>query len=492
MSKSRRQKEKKALKRLRKLEKKLKKEQGMFGFGKDKKKVITPIHDHRGTTTTRQYGKNYGHYGTSYGTSYWKKGTVPTNGTDNTTLSIALFKQSTLDRIGEICLPKAGGSEFQVHYRALQIIVKEPSSKYRVVYTIPTVFFNMPQKVSTASVDFSLDEVAEVSDKVAPISEALSQQYYKAFPTEFFQAQGFEIEARETEIGSMHRHPGDFGFSSTDLDNKAEDPGVIYRTRGATDKIQVDSVMYIPNRNVKLVTTETRVIDVEPVEDGIKGTYLRAPTLSYIINDVEKSFDFRAFFGMAEPAEQDKITFTKDRDSIKEWFPENEDLFRSFLKELPEEYEPTLIIDPDMIKEEFSYSRYPYGKGYGYGGRTAVPTNDDVYDYYDEAFYDEYRDQDVGGEPVIAQELQDKEDNGLLVARPTWRKIQTLGNLRSMDVDVNNNANIDGSGSERDVRAIVTALTAKGRHPLEIKKFFRDNGYTREMIAKSPLMDGTD
>jgi len=143
--------------------------------------------------------------------------TKPSVGKDPNTLSIALFKQSALDKIAEVCLPKAGGSEFQVHYRGVQFIITKDNEPKRIVFTVPTVFFNFPQTVTTASVDYNLDEVADLSNQVAPISAKMAEQIAAAFPLKYFQNQGFNIEARELEMGSMHRHPGDFGFSSTDL-----------------------------------------------------------------------------------------------------------------------------------------------------------------------------------------------------------------------------------------------------------------------------------
>ncbi len=464
--------QKQARKREQKAKNNKKKGKNMFGFGSAKK---TPVYS-------------------------YQKGTVPTTGKDVTTLSTVLFKQSTLNKIGEICLPAANDSEFQVHYRSLQLIIQKEAEHQRLVITIPTVFFNMPQKVSGASVDFSLDEIAAISESVAPLSEVLAEKYIKAFPTEFFENLGYEIEARENEIGSMHRHPGAFGFSATDLDNKAENPGIIFRTRGAKDRIQVDSVMYIPNTKVNIFTTETRIVDVQPVEDGIEGTYLRTPTFSYIIDDVEAPTDFGAFFG--RKSETAGIEFIVDKDSITDEYPEMERLLLSFINTLQEEedYEPQLIIDPDLITESYSYYNQngSYYNGNRYGGHTyggqgrgahatrTVPVSTtpaktyDAYDAYEA--YDEYTEYDYeapvhGGSNAPAVAAPD--------VRPTWRKVQTLGLLKTKGIDVNLNAQITGNGSVVDIRAITKALREEGFSGIEIDEFFTDAAYTDAMLTRA-------
>ncbi len=431
---------------------------------------------------------------------YWaNQGTIPETGTDSGLLSTVLFKQSTLDKIGEICLPAAGASEFQVHYRCLQLVISRPETNERLAITLPTVFFNMPQKVSSASVDFNLNEVAEISEKVAPISEALAQKYYKAFPTELFQSLGFEIDARETEIGSMHRHPGAFGFSATDLDNKAENPGVIFRTLGAEDRIQVDSVMYIPNKTVTIYTTETRIVDVKPVEDGIEGTYYRTPTFSYILEDTADVSKFGPFFGRKTETSKE-YSFKFDKDSIEEEYPEMESLLSSFLNELDaagEEYEPTLILDPAMIEEEYSYYRNPvttYGHGYnrgtGYHGGSKTPvvpsTRHTETDYYFDDEYDtKYVYTDDGTLVTRGSVKAPFNENKPLVVRPSWRKIQTIGAIHDLGIPEIDSQDIDGSGSVKDILAIQRALKNAGHGIEDIKEFLTTYGYTQAMIIEA-------
>jgi len=218
--------------------------------------------------------------------------TKPTDSVDNNSLNIVLFNQKFLNDIAEQCVPIAGDAEFQVHYRALQVILTHPSKDERLIYTFPTAFFNFSQTVSNYSVNYNLVEVDQISKKLQPASMKVAEQIAAVFPKKFFEDKGFEVAFREDEIGSIHRHPGDFSFSSIDLDNDPENPGVIYRRGVADDLVQTDSVMYLTgaagNQHVKLVTTQTRIVTVNLLNDGtggIEGTYAKAKTVALILQD---------------------------------------------------------------------------------------------------------------------------------------------------------------------------------------------------------------
>jgi hypothetical protein len=445
--------------------KKQKKDKKMFGLFGQKAKEAPKSKEKKRT-------------GRVYKNGVWvaQNETIPTTGADNTILNVVLFKQSTLDEIARICLPEANGSEFQVHYRCLQLIFSSPTTGNRLSVTIPTVFFNMPQKVSTASVDFNLNEVSEISKMVAPISEELANEFAGAFPTQFFIDGGFEVEARESESGSIHRHPGNFGFSSTDLDNKVSEPGVIFRNLKATDRIQIDSVMYIPNQTVQLVTTETRMVNIEPVEDGIEGSYKTAPTISFIWKDkVAKVIDFGEFFRQEKEEEEIERKFATDHFQINKEYPEMKDIFNYFLDNLPEEYEPELVIDPKLITSV--YGGYYRGKTY-----TTV-TNKKSYNYYDEAYLDEYLDYDETdfGYPGVDANgntfEKDTDNDEPLEVRPTWRKLQVVNALKSRGIKTEDNAMITGDASESDIIAIVTETKLVGWTDPQIRIFFKQHGY---------------
>jgi len=394
--------------------------------------------------------------------------TKPDEYSDSSNLNIVLFKQSTLDKIAEICLPKAGGSEFQVHYRGIQIVIEHTDGKRRMIFTIPTVFFNMPQKVSSGSVDFNLDEVAELSNQVQPISAKMAEEMINHFPIAFFQQRGFNISVRELEMGSMHRHPGNFGFSQIDLDNQVEKPGVIFRNKNtmntsAGEKIQVDSVMYIPNKSVKLVTTETRIVKVKPAEDGgIEGAYYDTPTISYIIKDVRDYSDFEDFFN---PEAESETKTVIDFEVAKKWtdkvYSQAKDIFQVFLENYS--YEPQIIIDPDMIEQAY--------RSYYSGGGT----------YYGKNKYGNYGNTYTPPVKHSTRTIPVKDGNAARTLhkpkRETWRKNQTMSLLRSRQIDLKDFPEVDGSGSKEDMIGIVRALKKANYDDNGIRTFLKLTGY---------------
>jgi hypothetical protein len=411
--------------------------------------------------------------------SKWTRGsavTIPTETKDPHTLNVVLFKQSTLNNIADMCLPAAGGSEFQVHYRGVQLIIKKDGLDKRLVFTIPTVFFNFKQSVTSGSVNYNLDEIAELSNQYQPISAKMAQEIVSKFPVGFFEAQGFTITARELEMGSIHRHPGDFGFSSIDLDNQVEKPGVIFRNKNtmnttAGEKIQVDSVIYIPDQNVKIVTTETRVVKVKPTEDGtgIEGTYAEAPTIAYILEDETRIVDFGLFFSLEE---EETAKIERSFAIKKKWFtkeyPHIEGIFNILMDDM--DYEPILKIDPKNISQYSYRATNYYGKHYGYNSKGTSNTFshwDDGFDWEDEEYY-----------PYNQTNQKKQSEDKTFVTRPTWRKSQTISLLRTRGVNLNKYKEITGDGSDKDIIGIVNALKKDLQYTdKEIRDFFNITGY---------------
>jgi len=403
--------------------------------------------------------------------------TKPTVGKDPKTLLSVLYTQKSLDEIARLCKPQAGGSEFQVHYRGTQIIITKPGEgiQERLVFTIPTCFFNMPQKVTTASVDFNLDEVAELSKSMEDFSMEMAKKITAAFPVDFFKDQGFNISIRELEMGSIHRHPGSFGFSGTDLDNQVENPGVIFRNRGCTDKLQVDSVMYIPGNTTQIVTTETRGVTVETAEDGgISGAYLESPTMSFILQNQEESADFGVFFKSSAALDKTTFEFKVDKKWVADDYPEIQTIFEEFLKEMSD-YEPQLFIDPTLIESiGYNYHRTSYrAPGINY--------NDEDEEYYN-SFYPKgimtskktktYKETTttIPSSVVSSEEVR-------MQTRPTWRKSHALSLLKNKGVDLTKYSDITGQGSDQDITGVIKALKDKNLSKTETSVFLVGCGY---------------
>lgn len=244
------------------------------------------------TKAPTEYKSQY-YGGTTYGQFNYKNGggyvkvPTPEDTKDVTKLSIVLMRQSTLNAISAICQPVAGASEFQVHYRSLITRIKSPSNE--LIISIPTVFYNFKQKVAHASVDYHLDDIDNAADVVKPISDSVIKEIFKEMPIlaaikEMYEGVA-EVTFSEVNSGSIHRHPGRFGFSGTDYTKTPSHPGVIYREAEATDKVHTDSVIYLGDRT-EIYTTETRILNIAPKDNGVEGTYCQLPTSTYLLNDI--------------------------------------------------------------------------------------------------------------------------------------------------------------------------------------------------------------
>jgi hypothetical protein len=236
------------------------------------------------------------------------------------------------------------------------------------------------------------------------------------------------------------------------------------------DKVQVDSVMYIPNGNVKLVTTETRVVNVEPSSDeGIQGTYDRAPTISYILKDTKEKMSFNNFFNKEKVGE---FYLKKDNDLIKDELPEIEVFLEEFLKSI--DYNPTCFVSGDLIEQEHTYRTPTYSHGATYN----------VYDSYGEEWGEEWEDDVMESDSKPAtKKYQPPVYTPKPKIRPTWRKHQTLNNLKNKyKVNLDKSPGITGEGDESDIIAIAQELKLRKITDVHIRKFFREMDYPNNAL----------
>ena len=274
-----------------------------------------------------------------------------------------VFHQDVLDEIQSNCLPKANGSEFQFHYWALQVKISAQDGR-RFAFTFPLAFFNFPQKVSGASVDFNLPEVDAEAQKVKEPAKNLAKKLIKVFPKNFFMERGFGVKFEFGDIGSIHRHPGRFGFSTIDLRFDPTKPGVIFRNKEGHDLWQTDSVLYCAN-NAELITTETRVFNISPVDPndedkGSIGTVAEIPTLMIMLGGKPENQvnDFSDFFGAKKEKEEINFIIKKTMHA-----PEIDEALE-LIKALGRTYKPLNFVDPEKIKQK-SFGGY-FGNSYSY------------------------------------------------------------------------------------------------------------------------------
>ncbi|NPA45039.1 MAG: hypothetical protein GXO49_05860 [Chlorobi bacterium] len=364
------------------------------------------------TTTEPWWKKTYRAITPSY--------TKPEMGVDERHLNIVLFKNEDLKEIVEKCLPEAGGNEFQFHYIAAQI--KGYKDEKEFIVTIPLLYFNFNQEVSSAHVDFDLAEIKELVEKYRPAAEKLFNAQWKTIfkPIyDFISKISDETKIIIDEIGSVHRHPGDFSFSATDLKYDPNKPGVVYRTLEAHDYAQVDSVIYIyhNHNDFKLVTTQTRLFNTTAVDSndeskGATGSIDEVPTIEIIVGkestesfEVQKTLTslINQFLGKEEKTE------SKDKNYTIKGFRCKIDEVPNFIEQLfiPKigELKTLKVIDPKLIKAQ----RWGYGYGYGYGYNKKD-------DYWDKYYYgvDEKDETGVIDDNIVI-DLEDANSNEYLL-----------------------------------------------------------------------------
>ena len=224
-------------------------------------------------------------------------------------LNIVLFDHSTIQLLVEECKPFARESEFQIHYHSLQTHITK--NEFEVVVTVPLAFYNFDQEVTSGSVSMEMKDVNEISTDAQKLVEKQTKELFTSLPIlKQLSALGFDINFTTSDNGSIHRHPGDFSFSSVDYDKDPNEPGVIYRQAKAKDLYQTDSVIYLPFTGTpKLVCTETRIVNVKPVEDdgGIEGRYTECPTYSFITKPEKPENLLFDILGSEEPVKSDSI-----------------------------------------------------------------------------------------------------------------------------------------------------------------------------------------
>jgi hypothetical protein len=223
------------------------------------------------------------------------------------------------------------------------------------------------------------------------------------------------------------------------------------------------------------------VINVQSAEDGgIEGSYSSAPTLCYIIQDYTEAMEgFQEFFGATNTVTEGVTEFKIDKDLIEDDYPEISEVLNTFLNAM--DYNPELIIDPNLIEQEFSYYHKPatHNKTYGYHNR-------DPFDY------SAYDDDDVYHTVVtpVTPKTTPVTKPGILTApvgkdeltRPTWRKTQTLGLLRAKGINIIGNPDITGDASRADVMAVASSMAALDYTEQAIISFFETCDYPKSAI----------
>lgn len=126
----------------------------------------------------------------------------------STNLGITYFNDRTIQEITTNSGKLAKHNEYQIHYWSLNIRFTFGDNSI-IDISIPTVLYNYPQKVSTASIDFSLKDVEDLSNKLSTVHQ---MEVDKLLPKikdilDTFPYQYKTVELISTPLNTLHRHP---------------------------------------------------------------------------------------------------------------------------------------------------------------------------------------------------------------------------------------------------------------------------------------------
>jgi hypothetical protein len=215
------------------------------------------------------------------------KKTTPKDTYANDKMAIVFFDQSVLNGMKDKCLDTAGGSEWQIHHADLRVELER--SGITVSLFFPAAFYNFDQDVGPSSVDWETADADKAYNDSKEAALENAQKLIKEMPIfAALEEAGMNIKYDFGDFGSIHRHPGRFGFSSVDTRKDPDNPGVIYRRHEAENLWQVDSVMYMSDKksDVEIYTTECRILNIKEAKDGgVEGEYCKIPTITMIRDD---------------------------------------------------------------------------------------------------------------------------------------------------------------------------------------------------------------
>ena len=175
---------------------------------------------------------------------------------------IILLRQRDLEAIYANSGPVAKSNEFQVHYWFLNLRHKASDGSYLDI-AIPTTYFNYPQQVSSAHIDFEMSQVSDISDKAlrlhnALIAKLLASQSYANLLSTF----ACTFDASSVLLGTMHRHPGGSAhqsFSGTDYMKTATNHGIVYPLETANETPSFSAIIAIDSGVCNLAHMEYRI-----------------------------------------------------------------------------------------------------------------------------------------------------------------------------------------------------------------------------------------
>ena len=268
---------------------------------------------------------------------------------DNKYFGVLYLKQKTLNTIYKDSGSLAKHNEFQVHYTSL--IGKYKNQGGEVLYiNIPLVFYNYKQTVSPAHIDFDLKDVEEMHNKTLPIAQEMANEIVEKF-NEF----PLELEWSIVGFQSKHKHPSGYnqGFSGTDLDTNAKNPGIVYPLLNIEEPTpNFAAIMYINNDMLEISScSQMRVA----IKEKNTITYHKGRNFTYIEGYTIEPTEMEKLFDKLPEIINDK----KVKDGLET------PLFMGNLKAILKDYEPEVFVDKDNLsKKKYDSLGYGYVKDF--------------------------------------------------------------------------------------------------------------------------------
>lgn len=177
---------------------------------------------------------------------------------------IILFDEPTLQDLYIKSGPLAPSCEFQTHFWSLVIRYKAEDNSILDI-CIPTCFYNYAQEVSGAHIDFTMDDVKAMAEKVQPIHNMKVNQLLSSPLVEYITKSLPSHELLSVPMNSLHKHPGSSSyqrFSTTDLNTNPDDLGIVFPLHQAdNDYPTFAGIMVIEHNNNKLAHCEYRTVN---------------------------------------------------------------------------------------------------------------------------------------------------------------------------------------------------------------------------------------
>lgn len=219
--------------------------------------------------------------------------------TDLKNLGIHYWTEEAITAIAKNSGPLASHNEFQVHYWALVARYRLKDGSI-IDYCFPTVFFNYPQQVTSAHIDFELKDVSEKSQALEPVHTGIVNSILLPQLKAFQESNNITFtEILSVAMNTLHRHPtGVASFSGTDLHkNHKTDTGIVFPLKTANVTPSFSSIIY--NNPAKLVRTEYRIATGNTEHaDGI--TYKKGRCFAYVKGSVTHTSDVEKLLGIED------------------------------------------------------------------------------------------------------------------------------------------------------------------------------------------------